>query len=154
VNLSEFRPGDWLIMASATAMLIFGLSLDWASLGRSNNAFDYFLTGGIAYLLVVAAGVVTVLLGLRVIKRESARWSLILLLVTGVATALMLLRLILGAGEIELSGGSKVELSRASGMYFAFFAAVAALIGAVMNLSADRAGVPEGDSEPGDDPRG
>jgi hypothetical protein len=135
VDLSDFRPGDWLIVVGAAVMLIFGLFLKWASFGgiTRNNAFDYFLTGGIAWLLLVAAGVITFVLAAGLIKPGNVRWSLILLMVTGIATALMVLRLILGAGDEPGFG----KLDRAQGMYIAFLAAAVAFAGAISNYRAE-----------------
>lgn len=136
MDLSNFRTGDWLIVAGAAVMLIFGLVLDWASLDTGsrtisgNNAFDYFFTGGIAWLLTVAAGVITFLLVGAVIKASTVPWTLLTLLGTGLATLLMLLRLILGGGEV-----SGTDLDRGAGMLVAFVAAAVALGGAVMNYT-------------------
>ena len=101
-------------------MLFFGLALSWAEVEGSgvNNAFDYFFTGGIAWLLVVAAGAITVLLAVGAIMPGTSPWSLILLVMTGIAALLMLLRVILGAGE-ELG----FDLGRGAGMWVAFIAA-------------------------------
>ena len=52
---------------------------------------------------------------------------------TGLATVLMVLRLILGAGEIDLPGLS-IGLGRGAGMWVAFVAAALALAGAYLNL--------------------
>jgi hypothetical protein len=134
VDLSNFKPGDWLIVAGGAVMLVFGLALDWASFGsiKRNNAFDYFLTGGIAWLLVVGAGLAAFVLASGLVRRASGRWPLILVVATGVATALMLLRLILGAGEEPGVG----NLDRSSGMYIAFLAAAVAFAGAISNFRA------------------
>jgi hypothetical protein len=94
VDLSKLRPGDWLLVAGGVAMLIFGLALDWAKVdlggvsASGNNAFDYFFTGGIAWILVVAAAVIAVLLAIGAIVPGTTPWSLILLLMTGFATDL------------------------------------------------------------------
>jgi predicted MFS family arabinose efflux permease len=113
-------------------MLIFGLALDWAKVGSvsGNNAFDYFFTGGIAWLLVVAAGVIAVLLAVGAMTTGTTPWTLILVIATGLATLLMLIRLIMGAGD-----EAGFELDRGSGMYVAFIAAAIALAGAVMNFT-------------------
>jgi hypothetical protein len=133
VDLSNFRSGDWLIVAGAAVMMIFGLALDWASFGsiKLNNAFDYFLTGGIAWLLLVAAGVITFVRAAGLVPSGTARWSPLLLIATGVATGLMLLRLIVGAGE-----QGDQNLDRANGMYIAFLAAAVAFAGAISNYRA------------------
>jgi hypothetical protein len=134
VDFSDLSPGDWLMIAGGAVMLIFGLALDWASLGpiTENNAFDYFLTGGIAWLLVVAAGIVA-FLAAAVFRRAGGRLPVILLIATGIAAALMLLRLILGAGE-----EAGFELDRSSGMYIAFLAAAVSFAGALSNFRAER----------------
>ena len=132
MDLSKFRPGDWLLVAGGAAMLIFGLALDWAEVEGIgvNNAFDYFFTGGIAWLLVVAAGTVAVLLAVGSIIPGTTPWSLVLLLGTGLATLLMLIRLIIGAGD-----EAGFDLDRGAGMYVAFIAAAVAFAGAVMNYT-------------------
>jgi hypothetical protein len=122
------------MIAGGAAMLVFGLALDWASFAPQtmNDAFDYFFTGGIAYLLVVAAGLVAFVFAAGWIKPRTNRWPLILLLATAVAVALMVLRLILGAGEEPGLG----NLDRSSGMYMSFLAAAVAFVGAVINFRA------------------
>jgi hypothetical protein len=139
VDFSRFRPGDWLLVTGGAGMLVFGIVLDWASLGpiTEKNAFDYFLTGGIAYLLVVASGLIGFAIGVGWLRAKGSNWPLILLVTTGVATALMLVRLILGAGEIELDDGDTLALDRSSGMYISFLAAVVSFAGAVMNYRDD-----------------
>ena len=110
MDFSTFKVGDWLLVAGGLVMLVLGMALDWASIDTGvgtisgNRPFDYFLTGGIAWLLVVGAGVVAVLLVVGVIKQPDVPWPLLLLGATGLATLLMLLRLILGAGD-ELDRG-------------------------------------------------
>ncbi len=130
MNRSMFRPGDWLLIVGGVAMLIFGLALDWAKVdlggvsASGNNAFDYFFTGGIAWILVVAAGVIAVLLAAGAIAPGTTPWALILLLMTGLATLLMLLRLIIGGGD-----EAGIDLDRGVGMWVAFLAAAIALGG-------------------------
>jgi len=135
VDLSKFRTSDWLIIAGGAAMLIFGLALDWATYHSvsGNNAFDYFFTGGIAWILLVAAAVVTFLLAGGLMKRGTLPWPLIVLGATALATLLMLIRLILGGGS-EGAGGFSVDLDRGAGMYVAFICSVVALAGAVLGF--------------------
>jgi hypothetical protein len=133
VDLSKFKVGDWLLVAGGAVMLIFGFALDWVTadtiLGEvsGGNAFDFFFTGGVAYLLVVAAGVVTFLLAGGFIKADQVPWPLVMLGATGLATLLMLLRLLLGSGHDGIDRGS--------GMFIAFLAAAVALAGAVLNFT-------------------
>lgn len=124
----KFRPGDWLLLAGAAVMLIFGLALDWSTDGglSGDNAFNYFLTGGLSWLLVVGAGIVAVLLALDAIKPSATPWPALLVLGTGLATILMLIRLLLGGRE---------DFGRGPGMWVSFFAAAAAFAGAFMNFT-------------------
>jgi hypothetical protein len=141
VDLSKFKPGDWLLVAGGAVMLIFGLALNWTTADfqgfsdSGDNAFDYFFTGGIAWLLVVGAAVITVLLATSAISAGPTPWTLILLLGTGLATLLMLIRLILGGRDIEGAEELGVDVGRGAGMYVAFIAAALALAGAVMKFT-------------------
>jgi hypothetical protein len=130
VDFGKFRTCDWLLVAGGAVMLVFGMALDWASKGviSGNGPFTYFFTGGIAYLLVVAAGVVTFLLAGGLISAGATPWPTLLVGGTGLATLLMAIRLLLGA---DTDG---VELHRSSGMYVAFIASAVALAGAVLDF--------------------
>lgn len=133
MDFSKFKTPDWLMIAAGAIMLIFGMVLDWAKVGSvsGNGPFDYFFTGGIAWLLVVAAGVIAFLLAGGTIKPGGPPWSLILVLGTGLAALLMLIRIIMGGGE-----ESGIDLDRGPGMYVAFIAAILAVVGAVLNYKA------------------
>jgi len=130
VDFGRFRTCDWLLVGGGALMLVFGMVLDWASKGviSGNGPFTYFFTGGIAYLLVVAAGVVTFLLAGGLISAGTTPWPTFLVAGTGLATLLMLIRLALGA---DTDG---VDLHRASGMYVAFVASGISLAGAVIEF--------------------
>jgi hypothetical protein len=128
LDLSKFRPGDWLLLAGAAVMLIFGLALDWSTDGglSGDNAFNYFFTGGLSWLLVVGAGIVAVLLALDAIKPGTTPWPVLLVLGTGLATILMFIRLLLGGRN---------DFGRGPGMWVAFLAAAAAFAGAFLNFT-------------------
>lgn len=134
MDVGKFRTSDWLLIAGGAVMLVFGLALPWVTardtiIGKvsGGNAFDFFFTGGLAYLLVVGSGVVAFLLAGRVLRPDQAPWPLILLAATGLATLLMLIRLLIGSG---FDG-----IGRGSGMYLSFIASAVALGGAVMNFN-------------------
>ena len=130
MDLSKFRTCDWLLVAGGAVMLVFGMALDWASRDgiSGNGPFTYFFTGGIAYLLVVAAGVITFLLAGGFVSAGTTPWPRFLLVGTGLATLLMLIRLLIGA---DTDG---VELHRSSGMFVAFIASAVSLAGAVSDF--------------------
>lgn len=132
MDVKGIKPHTWLLVGAGAVMLIFGIALSWASVSvagfsaSGNGPFDYFFTGGISWLLVVATGVVAFLIAARVMDAGALPWNLIFLGSTGLAALLMLLRIIMGGGK---EGG--VSLDRGPGMYVAFIAAAAALGGAI-----------------------
>ena len=133
MDFSKFKTSDWLMIGGGAAMLIFGFVLDWTSVdtgfgsASGDGPFDYFLTGGLAWILVVAVGVLTLL---NVMGKLPATqpWPLILLAAAGLATLLMLLRIILGA-RFDFA-------DRGIGMYGAFIWSAIALAGAYLNFQA------------------
>lgn len=130
MDISNLKPHDWVLTASGAVMLILGFALDWRTFeGVSGDGpFDFFFTGGIAWLLISAVGIVAFLVAAGVIK-ATLNWSVIFVAATGVGALLMLLRLILGGGD-ESAFGTTIEFGRGPGMYVAFVAAAAALGGA------------------------
>ena len=134
MDFSKFKTSDWLMIGGGVAMLILGFALSWTSVDTGLGAaaagdgpFNYFFTGGIAWLLVVAVGALTVA---NVMGKLPATqpWPLIFLGATGLATVLMLLRIILGA-RFDFA-------DRGIGMYGAFIWSAIALAGAFLNFQA------------------
>ena len=91
VRLDEQEDAGWMSASSGRATGCWSpaerscSSSGWRWTGRrsggisGNNAFDYFFTGGIAYLLVVGAGVVTFLLAGGFVKAGTTPWPIIIL---------------------------------------------------------------------------
>ena len=87
-----------------------------------------------AWLLVVAAGVMTFLLAARTIQRGATPWTRLILGAAALATLLMLIRIIIGGGADQRIGNQDVTLGRGAGMFIALVAAIGALVGALLNL--------------------
>ena len=139
MDVSRFRFGDWVLVGAGVAMLVLGLAVPWVtvtfrgnSLPGARNAFDYPLTGGIAWLLVVAAGVVTFLRAAELVRDGSVPWTRLIVAGTALAVVLLAVRLIVGPGDY-----AGAELGRGPGMIVAFLAAVAASAGAHVNHRAE-----------------
>ncbi len=138
MDASRFRTGDWLLVVGGAGMLVLAQLLDWATVesergsGGLNNAFDYPLTGGVAWALTVLAGVIAFLLAGAFVRPGRAPWPVLLLGATGAATILMVVRLVLGAGEIT-TPGMTFDLQRGPGMWVAFLSAAVACAGAALN---------------------
>ena len=125
------RWSNWVTMAGSAGMLTFGLAMRWTSTTNihgasetSDGPFDYFWTGGIAWLIVVAVGILA-LVRITGFLPEKVRWSLIFFVSTGLATILMAVRLTIGG---------RSELDRGSGMYVASIFAAVTLAGAFVNF--------------------
>jgi len=137
VDLSKFKTSDWLKVGAGIAMLIFGF-VEWVTIevagfgdvAGGGNAFDFFFTGTIPWLLVVGTAVVTVLLVLGTIKRGGVPWDLVLLAATALAALLMLIRIVFN--PIDDGGFDGIEAGRGLGMWVCFLASLAALAGAFM----------------------
>ena len=133
MDFSKFKTSDWLMIGGGAAMLILGFVLDWTSVdtgfgsASGDGPFDYFFTGGIAWLLVVAVGVLALLHVMGKLPTDQP-WPLIFLAATGLAVILMLLRIILGA-RFDFA-------DRGVGMYGAFVWAAIAAAGAYLNFQA------------------
>ena len=133
MDFSKFKIHDWLMVAGGAAMLILGMALDWSSFGgvSGDGPFDYFFTGGIAWLLVVAVGVLAFLHAGGKLPTTQP-WALIFLAASGLAMILMILRILLGGRDV----GGGFEVDRGTGMYLAVVWTALSLAGAVMNFTA------------------
>jgi len=114
-------------------MLLLGLVLDWTSVSiagfstSGDGPFNYFFTGGIAWILVVGVGVLALLNQLGKLP-PTQPWPLIFLGASGLAAILMVLRILLGA---RFDGAD-----RGIGMYGAVVWTGISLAGAIMNFTA------------------
>jgi hypothetical protein len=119
-------------------MLVLAQLLDWARVesergsGGLNNAFDYPLSGGVAWVLTVLAGLFAFLLASGLMRPGGVPWPVLLLGATGAATILMIVRVVLGAGEIT-TPGMTFDLERGPGMWVALLSAAVACAGAAVN---------------------
>jgi len=133
VDFSNFKVSDWLMAGGGLAMLILGFVLPWSSVSfagvsdSGDGPFDYFLTGGIAWILVVAVGILALLRALGKLP-ETQPWPLIFLAAAGVATLLMIIQVILGGRELVAG----FDADRGIGMYLALVWAVIVEVGAFM----------------------
>jgi hypothetical protein len=117
------------------AVLIGGLFLKWITVDfgigsvSTGNAFDFFFTGTVPWLLVIASAVITVLVIMEVLAKDQAPWTMIVLAATALAALLLLIRVVFNPGIGEGGG-------RGVGMYLTFIGAAVALAGAFLNFQA------------------
>lgn len=141
MDFSKFKTSDWLKVGGAVGFLIFGF-LNWVSIEGggveydSGNVFDFFWTGTIPWFLVLATGVITFLMVNGTMKQGSAPWPLIFLLATGLASLLMLIRVIFNPLENkDLAESLGFEVNRGIGLWVSTIATLAATAGAFMGFT-------------------
>ncbi len=132
MDFSKFKTSDWLMIGGGAAMLILGMVLDWTSVNTGfgtvtlDGPFNYFLTGGLAWILVVGVGALAAALALEKLP-PTQPWSLIFIGASGLAVLLMLIQLLIGGRQ---------GTDRGIGMIGAFVWAAIALAGAYLNFQA------------------
>jgi len=142
VDLSKFKTSDWLKIGGAIGFFIFGF-FHWTTVegpegfGSDSgfNVFHFFLTGTVPWILVIATGIITFLLATGKMKAGSAPWPFIMLIATGLAALLLLIRLLFnpidGKDAIESVGGS---VGRGIGLILSAISGFVAFAGAVMGF--------------------
>ena len=144
MDLSKFKPSDWMIVGGGLGFLIFGTFVGWISFsggGESTsdgNAFDFFLTGTIPWILIVGAGVLTFLLVGGLVKANNVPWTLVILAATALGTLLVLLRLLFPTlGEdTDLLDDIGIDVGRGIGLWLSTLSAIVATVGAALNFKA------------------
>ena len=142
MDLSKFKTSDWLKVGGAIGFFIFGF-FNWTTVegpggigGNSGfNVFHFFFTGTIPWILVIATGVITFLLATGSMKSGTLPWPLIMLIATGLAALLLLIRLVFnpldGKDAIESIGGS---VGRGIGLILSVISGFVAFAGAFMGF--------------------
>jgi hypothetical protein len=143
MDVKRISAADWLMIGGAVSTFVFGLFLDWARVDHvsGNNAFDYFLTGGIAWILAVGVGIVAFLLASGQMRPDGRPWPLIETVAATLAVVLMLVRLLLGAGSATASTGVTtitLDLDRAVGMWLTALSVAVVAAGAALGWRAPR----------------
>ena len=130
------------MIGGGAGVAIFGL-FNWINVSgfgfsdSGGNAFDFFFTGTIPWLLFVASGVIAFLLASGTMDDKGLPWPLILLAATALAAFLFLLRFIFnpieGKDIIEAAGGS---VGRGFGMIVSVISGLVAATGAFLSFQA------------------
>ena len=141
MDLSKLKTSDWLKIGGAIGFFIFGFfhwtTVEAAGFGSDSgfNVFHFFFTGTVPWILVIATGVITFLLAMGMMKPGKAPWPLIMLVATGLAALLLLIRLVFnpidGKAAIESVGGS---VGRGIGLILSAISGFVAFAGAVMGF--------------------
>ena len=142
MDLSKFKTSDWLKVGGAIGFLIFGF-FKWVTVDgpggfgsvSGGNVFDFFWTGTLPWILIIATGVITFLLVTGTMKAGSLPWPLIMLAATGLAALLLLIRFIFnpleGSDELEAAG---IEFGRGIGLILSVLSGLVAFAGAFLGF--------------------
>jgi len=142
---TSIRTPDILKMAGAVIFLIAGLlpwyKIDLGDIGSEDfNAFEWFPTGTLPWLLFLAVGVITALVVFDVLKSPDFPMDRIVLGLAVVGFVLFILRLVLKPEVGDVPEGTPQEvvdqvndaIGRGFGLWVALVGALLALAGAVM----------------------
>lgn len=142
MDFSKFKTSDWLKVGGALGFLIFGF-FKWVSIdlpagfgtASEGNVFDFFWTGTLPWILVLATGVLTFLFATGTMKPGTLPWPLIFLAATALAALLLLIRLIFnpleGKDAVEAAG---YDVGRGIGMILSVISGLVAFAGAFMGF--------------------
>jgi hypothetical protein len=128
MDLNKLSTGDKVIAGSALLFLIamflpwWGLDTEFGS--ASNSGWDYFLTGILPLLIVIAMVAVIYITRFTTtaLPKPPLSWSQLFLVAGGVVAVLLVLRVLIGSSEEAL--GVSVDLDRMWGLWVALLAAL------------------------------
>ena len=133
MDLSKFKTSDWLKVGGAVAVLIFGFLRWWGiDLGFASvkfNAFDYFFTGTIPWLLLVAIGVLTFLAAAGIFRLPASFPAPIVYLAASALSLLLIIIRLFGPGH---GAPDNSGLSRGIGLWVCLLGAIASVVGSVL----------------------
>lgn len=134
MDLSKFKTSDWLKVGGGVLFFIAGFLAWWkVDLGpfgsASANAFDYFWTGTISWLIFTAIAVLTFLAAAGIFKLpDSVPAPLVFLAAAALGTVLVVIRF--------FNDGTGVgALDRGVGLFLALIGAVVVLVGAYLGFT-------------------
>lgn len=137
MDLNKLSNGEKVI-AGAGLLFLLSMFFPWWGLdlgefgSGSNNGFDYFLTGWLPLLIVIAmvAQIAVARFTTTQLPRIPIPWNQAHLIAGAVVAVLLVLRVIIGADEG--AGGFEVDLDREWGLFVALIAAIGVGAGGVL----------------------
>jgi hypothetical protein len=136
VDVSKFKSSDWLKIGGGAVFFIAGFLTWWkveaGGFSDSGNAFDWFFTGTLPWLIFTAIAVLTVLAATgKFTPPAHLPAPLIYLAAAAIGLFLVLVRFISDGIDGDEAAAFGVDISRGIGLYLAVLAAIAVLVGCV-----------------------
>jgi hypothetical protein len=134
VDLSKFKTSDWLKIGGGVVFFIAFFLKWWKAPEGFDFGFtgsDYFFTGVIPFILLVAIGVLTVLAALGKFHLPASMPAPILYIAGSALSTLLVLIRFTGPGH---GAPDESGLDRGIGLILALIAAIAALVGSFMGF--------------------
>jgi hypothetical protein len=134
MDLNKLTTGEKVIVASGIVFLIAMFlpwwGLDFGDLGSaSNNGWDYFLTGILPLLIIIAmiTQIALAKFSTTELPKPPLPWNQIHMIAGAVVAVLLILRVVIGSSEG--SGDFEVDLDRMYGLWVALLAAIGVAVG-------------------------
>lgn len=135
MDFSKFKTSDWLKVGGGGVMLIayflkwWKLDVEFLSVGAKGS--NYFFTGTVPWILLIAVAVLTALSVLGIFKLPSSIPAPLVFLGAAALSFLLVLIRFFSDGVDGLGGDG---LSRGIGLYLALLATIAVLAGCVLGF--------------------
>jgi len=135
VDLSKFKTSDWLKVGGGVAMLI-AYFLTWWKIdfpgAPGANGSDYFFTGTVPWLLILAVAIITFLSAANIAKLpRTVPWHLIFLAASALSFLLVLIRFFSDGFDDDFG---EVDTTRGAGLFIALLATIVVTIGSVLGF--------------------
>lgn len=134
MDLSKFKTSDWLKIGGAVGFFIFGF-FSWLKsdlgFGGGGNVFDFFWTGTVPWILIIATGVITFLMAAGIMKKGNLPWPLIMLAATVLGALLLILRVLFNPIGCPVDD---CGVSRGIGMYLSAVSGIVAAVGGYLGF--------------------
>ena len=136
MDVSKFKTSDWLKIGGGAVFFIAGFLTWWkvevAGFSDSGNAFDWFFTGTLSWLIFTAIAVLTVLAAAGKFSLPAhVPTPLIYLAAAAIGFLLVLVRFISDGIDGDEAAAFGADISRGIGLYLAVLAAIVVLVGCV-----------------------
>jgi hypothetical protein len=138
MDLSKFKTSDWLKVGGGLVFFIAGFlawwTIDVGFASANSNAFDYFFTGIVPWLIFSAIAVLTFLAIAGTFEMPaSVPGPLVFLAASALGTLLVIVRFFSDGVDGDLEG-SGFDISRGIGLYLAVLAAIVVLVGCIIGF--------------------